>query len=79
MSGNFSFDPFVKSKVKLVDDLMEPSIHKYVTVRKKGGEMDDGELYGSNSIVSDVAQQNRVFSSSSWEPKFGESTDCWMS
>ncbi|KAH9619698.1 hypothetical protein KSS87_015767 [Heliosperma pusillum] len=68
-------DPFVESEVKVGDDLMEPSLHKYVTVRKRGGDMDDEESSGSNSIVG---QPNWV-QSASWEPNSAESTDCWTS
>ncbi|KAK9691614.1 hypothetical protein RND81_09G207900 [Saponaria officinalis] len=72
------FDPFVESEVKVGDDLMEPSLHKYVTVRRRGGDMDDEESSGSNSIVGGGSQQNWV-SSSSWEPNSAESVDCWTS
>ncbi|XP_057550283.1 uncharacterized protein At1g65710-like isoform X2 [Amaranthus tricolor] len=68
-----SSDPFVQS-----DDLMEPSLHKYVTVRKRGGEMGDEESSGSNSFMGGSSQQNWV-SSSTWEPTSAESTDCWTS
>ncbi|GKV20362.1 hypothetical protein SLEP1_g30498 [Rubroshorea leprosula] len=57
-------DPFV--------DLMEPSFHKYVTV-KRVGDMEEQESSGSNSFVS--SGQHRGFSSSSWEPNSVESTD----
>ncbi|KAL9247941.1 hypothetical protein vseg_021315 [Gypsophila vaccaria] len=69
------FDPFLESEVKVGDDLMEPSLHKYVTVRR-GGDMDDEESSGSNSIAG--SQQNWV-PSSSWEPNSAESADCWTS
>lgn len=72
-----SKDPFVESEVKVGDDLMEPSLHKYVTVRTKGGDLNDEESSGSNSFVGG-SQQNWV-SSSSWEPTSAESTDCWTS
>jgi len=70
-------DPFVvESEVKVGDDLMEPSFHKYVTVRKRGGDLDGEESSGSNSFVAGT--QNWV-SSSSWEPNSADSTDCWTS
>ncbi|KMS98196.1 hypothetical protein BVRB_4g094620 isoform A [Beta vulgaris subsp. vulgaris] len=72
-----SKDPFVESEVKVGDDLMEPRLHKYVTVRKRGAEMDDEESSGSNSYVGGI-QQNWV-SSTSWEPTSADSTDCWTS
>ncbi|GLT77611.1 hypothetical protein SLA2020_491790 [Shorea laevis] len=59
-------DPFV--------DLLEPSFHKYVTV-KRGGDMEEQESSGSNSFVS--SGQHWGFSSSSWEPNSAESTDRW--
>ncbi|CAO2836937.1 unnamed protein product [Amaranthus hypochondriacus] len=68
-----SKDPFVQS-----DDLMQPSLHKYVTVRKRGEEMGDEESSGSNSFMGGSSQQNWV-SSSTWEPTSAESTDCWTS
>ncbi|GLT28723.1 hypothetical protein SLA2020_036340 [Shorea laevis] len=57
-------DPFV--------DLMEPSFHKYVTV-KRGEDMEEQESSGSNSFVSSGQQWG--FSSSSWEPNSVESAD----
>ncbi|KAL5745351.1 hypothetical protein ACOSP7_026497 [Xanthoceras sorbifolium] len=76
-------DPFVESEVLGSDDLMEPSFHKYVTVRRGGTtlvevDLDDQESSGSNSIVGG-SQQNWSFSSSSWEPNSAESTDRWTS
>lgn len=75
-------DPFMQSEVVVVgddDDLMEPSFHKYVTVRRGGtlgGEdMEEQESSGSNSFVS--GQQH--WTSSSWEPNSADSTDCWTS
>ncbi|KNA24738.1 hypothetical protein SOVF_013200 isoform A [Spinacia oleracea] len=72
-----SKDPFVESEVKVGDDLMEPSLHKYVTVRMKGGDFDDEESSGSNSYVG--GSQHNWVSSSSWEPTSADSTDCWTS
>ncbi|KAF5479328.1 hypothetical protein F2P56_000161 [Juglans regia] len=73
-------DPFIESEIAVSDDVMEPSFHKYVTVRRGcglGGEdMEDQESSGSNSFVS---QQHWGFSSSSWEPNSADSTDCWTS
>ncbi|TXG69825.1 hypothetical protein EZV62_004760 [Acer yangbiense] len=76
-------DPFVESEVLGSDDLMEPSFHKYVTVRRggttlQGVELDDQESSGSNSVAGG-SQQNWSFSSSSWEPNSAESTDRWTS
>lgn len=75
-------DPFVESEVAVTDDVMEPSFHKYVTVRRGGAlvggvDMEDQESSGSNSFVG-VGQQNWG-SSSSWEPNSADSTDCWTS
>lgn len=71
-------DPFIESEVAVTDDVMEPSFHKYVTVRRGGGDMEDQESSGSNSYVGG-GQQNWGFSSSSWEPNSADSTDCWTS
>jgi hypothetical protein len=83
---NFSFvgkavaetkDPFIESEVAVTDDVTEPSFHKYVTVRRGGGDMEDQESSGSNSYVG--GQQHWGLSSSSWEPNSADSTDCWTS
>lgn len=76
-------DPFVESEVLADDDLMEPSFHRYVTVRRGGSElggvdMDGQESSGSNSFVGCTTQQNWT-SSSSWEPNSADSTDRWTS
>ncbi|CAK7337344.1 unnamed protein product [Dovyalis caffra] len=75
-------DPFVESEVLGSDDLMEPSFHKYVTMRRGGtlcGEdMDGQESSGSNSFVGG-SQQHLGFSTSSWEPNSADSTDRWNS
>ncbi|KAL6507633.1 hypothetical protein OROGR_023828 [Orobanche gracilis] len=73
-------DPILESEVLGKDDLTEPSLHKYVTVRRggtSGGEedMEDQESSGSNSIVTGSGQQHWVSSSSCWEPN---SADRWM-
>lgn len=70
--------PFVESEVLVDDDLMEPSFHKYVTVRRGGADMEDQESSGSNSFVSGSQQPHLGFSSS-WEPNSADSTDCWTS
>ncbi|CAN4078450.1 unnamed protein product [Withania somnifera] len=67
-------DPFMESEVTVSDDLMEPSIQKYVTFRR-GTDMEEQESSGSNSVVG---QQNWL-SPSSWEPNSADSTDCWPS
>ncbi|CAL8169664.1 unnamed protein product [Prunus armeniaca] len=83
-------DPFVESEVVVNDDLMEPSFHKYVTVRRgtgalEGGgllDMEDQESSGSNSFVSGTShsqQHHWGLSSSSWEPNSADSTDSWTS
>ncbi|XVF80769.1 hypothetical protein PTKIN_Ptkin15bG0101800 [Pterospermum kingtungense] len=73
-------DPFVESEVMGSDDLMEPSFHKYVTVRRGGSDMDDQESSGSNSFVGNNGQQLWGFSSScSREPNSADSTDRWTS
>ncbi|KAF5747448.1 hypothetical protein HS088_TW05G00169 [Tripterygium wilfordii] len=66
-------DPFVESEVVVDDDLMEPSFHKYVTMRRgdtlgQEDDMEEQESSGSNSYSGTGAQQNWGMSSSSWEP-----------
>ncbi|XP_076946465.1 uncharacterized protein At1g65710-like [Bidens hawaiensis] len=62
------------------DDIMEPSLHKYVTVRRgsRGGDADteEQESSGSNSFAG---SQQLSWMSSSWEPSSGDSADCWTS
>lgn len=83
-------NPFVESELVVgkddEDDLMEPSLHKYITVRRganivTGGggerELEQQESSGSNSFVG--GQHNWVSSSSSWEPNSADSTDRWTS
>ncbi|XP_059623306.1 uncharacterized protein At1g65710-like isoform X2 [Cornus florida] len=77
--GKKRIDPFVESEVVVADDLIEPSLHKYVTTR--GGtveveNMEEQESSGSNSFVSG---QLHWVSSTSWEPNSADSTDCWTS
>ncbi|XP_009799979.1 uncharacterized protein At1g65710-like [Nicotiana tabacum] len=66
-------DPFMESEVAVSDDLMEPSIQKYVTFRR-GTDIEDQESSGSNSVVGG---QPNWLSPSSWEPNSADSTDCW--
>lgn len=79
----------VESEVVVHDDVMEPSFHKYVTVKRggsargggvvgSGADMEDQESSGSNSFTVS-GQQNWGLSSSSWEPNSADSTDCWPS
>ncbi|GAB4855268.1 hypothetical protein Ancab_023888 [Ancistrocladus abbreviatus] len=70
-------DPFVESEINGGDDLMAPSLHRYVTVRKKDIDEEEQESSGSNSFVG--SQQNNWVSSSSWEPNSADSNDCWQS
>ncbi|WCJ25091.1 hypothetical protein M5689_007002 [Euphorbia peplus] len=77
-------DPFVESEVVVSDDLMEPSLHKYVTVRRGGNgteDMDGQESSGSNSFVGVAGSHNNHwgYSTSSWEPNSADSTDRWTS
>ncbi|XP_010274903.1 PREDICTED: uncharacterized protein At1g65710-like [Nelumbo nucifera] len=68
-------EPFLESEVVVSDDLMEPSLHKYVTVRRgvAGEEMDEQESSGSNSFVG------QHWAASSWEPNSADSTERWTS
>ena len=76
-------DPFVESEVAMDDDILEPSFHKYVTVRRGGpvvaaggGDTDDQESSGSNSYVGSVQQQHQWgISTASWEPNTADSND----
>ncbi|XP_076916029.1 uncharacterized protein At1g65710-like [Bidens hawaiensis] len=62
------------------DDIMEPGLHKYVTVRRgsRGGDADTGEQEssGSNSFAG---SQQLSWMLSSWESSSGDSADCWTS
>ncbi|KAL8550057.1 hypothetical protein ACS0TY_008767 [Phlomoides rotata] len=73
-------DPILESEVIVSDDLMQPSFHKYVTVRRgtsgEEDELEEQESSGSNSFVS---SQQQWASSSCWEPNSAESTDRWTS
>lgn len=72
-------EPIVESEiVGGGDDLMQPSFHKYVTVRRGAGDgdLEEEESSGSNSFVGSGQQWA---SSSCWEPNSAESTDRWMS
>ncbi|KAJ7964361.1 serine/arginine repetitive matrix protein 2-like [Quillaja saponaria] len=77
-----AIDPFVESEIVVSDDVMEPSFHKYITVRRGGAlggaDMEDQESSGSNSFVAS-GQQNWGFHSSAWEPNSADSTDCLTS
>ncbi|EHA8586198.1 serine/arginine repetitive matrix protein 2 [Cocos nucifera] len=66
--GLVSKAPFVESEIIVKDDLMEPSLHKYVSVRDLGGEMEPQESAGSNSFIGQPW-------SSPWEPNSIDSTD----
>jgi len=75
-------DPVVESMLVFNDDdVMESSLHKYVTVNRGGSlggvdMMEDQESSGSNSFSVGNGQG---ISSSSWEPSSVESRDCWTS
>lgn len=59
----------VESEVGVKDDLMEPSLHKYVSVRDIRGETEPQESAGSNSFAGNA------WTCSSWEPNSVDSTD----
>jgi hypothetical protein len=61
-------EPFVESEVAVNNDLMEPSMHKYVSVRDLGAEVEPQESAGSNSFVGQPW-------ASPWEPNSADSTD----
>ncbi|BAS90187.1 uncharacterized protein At1g65710 [Oryza sativa Japonica Group] len=58
----------VESEVVVKDDLMEPSLHKYVSVRDIRGEAEPQESAGSNSFAGNAWTP-------SWEPSSVDSTD----
>ncbi|KAI5014047.1 hypothetical protein ZWY2020_055437 [Hordeum vulgare] len=58
----------VESEVVVKDDLMEPSLHKYVSVRDIRGEAEPQESAGSNSFAGNPW-------TCSWEPNSVDSTD----
>lgn len=66
--GLVTKEPFVESEIIVKDDLMEPSLHKYVSVRDLGGELEPQESAGSNSFIGQPW-------SSPWEPNSVDSTD----
>ncbi|XP_061360309.1 uncharacterized protein At1g65710-like [Gastrolobium bilobum] len=76
-------DPIIETELVVIDDVMEPSLHKYVTVNRGGSlgevDMEDLESSGSNSFTVSSGQQNWGISSSSWEPNSVDSKDCWTS
>ncbi|KAI7724645.1 hypothetical protein M8C21_006379, partial [Ambrosia artemisiifolia] len=67
----FKKENLVESEKAVIDDLTEPSFHKYVTV-KRGGHADaeEQESSGSNSFAG---SQQLSWMSSSWEPNSGDS------
>ncbi|CAH1437057.1 unnamed protein product [Lactuca virosa] len=71
-------DNLVESEMVVDDDLTEPSLHKYVTVRRGAGDADadEQESSGSNSFAG---SQQMSWMSSSWEPNSGDSTSCYTS
>ncbi|KAI5434809.1 uncharacterized protein At1g65710 isoform X1 [Lathyrus oleraceus] len=68
-----------ESEVVVSDDVMEPSLHKYVTV-KRGGSFslcEDQESSGSNSFSLNSGQQQQQ---QHWNNcSSGDSPDCWSS
>ncbi|KAG0526734.1 hypothetical protein BDA96_06G171500 [Sorghum bicolor] len=58
----------VESEVGVKDDLTEPSLHKYVSVRDIRGETEPQESAGSNSFAGNAW-------TCSWEPNSVDSTD----
>lgn len=74
--GSVPREPIFESEIVVKDDLMEPSLHKYVSVRDLGGggggggEMEPQESAGSNSFLL-----GQPWAASSWEPNSVDSTD----
>ncbi|XP_076894534.1 uncharacterized protein At1g65710-like [Bidens hawaiensis] len=79
-TNQFKKENVMESEKAVNDDLIEPSLHKYVT-DKRGGDADNEEheieSSGSNSFAG--SQQLSGWMSSSWEPNSGDSTNCWTS
>ncbi|KAI3722951.1 hypothetical protein L2E82_34183 [Cichorium intybus] len=70
-------DNLLESEMVVNDDLTEPSLHKYVTVRRGGdADNDEQESSGSNSFAG---SQQMSWMSSSWEPNSADSTSCYTS
>lgn len=71
-------DSIVEYESFVNDDVMEPSLHNYMTVNRDGSlggvDVEDQESSGSNSFTQ---QQHYIqgISSSSWEPSSGDSKD----
>jgi hypothetical protein len=64
-------EPFVESEVAGKNDLIEPSMHKYVSVRDLRDEVEPQESAGSNSFVGQPW-------ASPWEPNSADSTDRYL-
>ncbi|KAD7478547.1 hypothetical protein R6Q59_007980 [Mikania micrantha] len=76
-ANQFKKENLVESEKVVNDDLMEPSLHKYVTVRRGGdADAEEQESSGSNSFAG---SHQMSWVSSSWEPNSGDSTNCWTS
>nr|GEW57517.1 hypothetical protein [Tanacetum cinerariifolium] len=61
-SNNFKKENLVESEKAINDDLMEPSLHKYVTVRRGGdAEAEEQESSGSNSFADKETQRNAEY------------------
>ncbi|KAK9062136.1 hypothetical protein SSX86_019322 [Deinandra increscens subsp. villosa] len=76
---HFKKENLVESEKVVDDDLMEPSLHKYVTVRRGGEATADAEEQESSGSNSFAGSQQLSWMSSSWEPNSGDSTNCWTS
>lgn len=66
---------FLETEIAVEDDLMEPSMHRYVTVRQSRAELEPQESAGSNSFVS----HPWAAASSGWEPDSVDSARRWRS
>ncbi|KAK4274959.1 hypothetical protein QN277_018112 [Acacia crassicarpa] len=79
--------PFVESEVNVTDDVMEPSLHKYVTVNRDGSLLgcgvfdmkDQGSSEKSTSFLVSGQRHVGFSSSSSLKPDSGDSTDFCIS
>ncbi|XP_028768777.1 uncharacterized protein LOC114726364, partial [Neltuma alba] len=80
--------PFVESEVDVADDVMEPSLQKYVTTVSRGDSLLGGGVFdmedqgSSESMRFTVSGQRHVgfsSSSSSLKPNSSDSTNFWNS
>lgn len=65
----------METEIVVKDDLVEPSLHKYDTVRESRADLEPQESAGSNSFVSQP--WTAAAASSGWEPDSVDSPRNW--